>query len=254
MRKLGLRGRLRIAVAIPSALVAAVFAVLVWSIAAYRSVAESMRTSEQSIALANRLEKLVLELETGQRGFTATGQESFLEPWEAARRQIPRAVAEFEAFDGEPEVQRIGDLVLTYRDEYSVPLVALGRENLEAARRMVTWTEGERRVDELRGALEVFVAERQARADGRRTRTDMLATWAIALGIVGLAGSALLAFLFFVYLSQAVVKPVRRLAEATGRLAAGDLLGRVVETGRGDEGRAARCGVQRDGRISAGES
>lgn len=235
MRQLGLRGRLLIAVAIPSALVAAVFAVLVWTIVAYRTAAESMRTSEQSIAHANRLEKLVLTLETGQRGFTTTGQERLLEPWEAARRQLPRAVAEFEALNAEPEVQRIGDLVLTYRDEYSLPLIALGRENLEAARRMITWAEGKRRVDELRTALEAFEAEERRKADGRRRRTDDLASWAVAVGIAGLAGTGLLAFVFFAYLSQAVLTPVRRLAQATGRLAAGDLLARVAHTGHGDE-------------------
>jgi CHASE3 domain sensor protein len=44
--------------------------------------AQLARHSEEVLATANQLERLVVDLETGGRGFVITGQERFLEPWQ----------------------------------------------------------------------------------------------------------------------------------------------------------------------------
>jgi CHASE3 domain sensor protein len=43
-----------------------------------------------ALAAAIQLERLVIDLETGQRGFVFTGQEQFLQRWRDARSPFPR--------------------------------------------------------------------------------------------------------------------------------------------------------------------
>src|SRR6266545_786188 len=70
-------------------LVGAAFAVLLVSVADLRTSTRLARHSEEVLAAANQLERLIVDLETGERGFVITGQDQFLQPWQAARIAIP---------------------------------------------------------------------------------------------------------------------------------------------------------------------
>jgi signal transduction histidine kinase len=107
--------------------------------------------------------------------------------------------------------------VLVTHDPVEAQLVRrLGRATSGADRR--------RLVDQL-------IAGERATADARRRDADHKASLAIALGIGGLLGSALLIALLTTYLTRYIVVPVRRTARAARRLAAGDLTARVAEEG-----------------------
>jgi CHASE3 domain sensor protein len=58
--------------------------------------------SRQELNRADRLEKLVIDLETGQRGFVITRDERFLQPWEAARAALPEEFRELVALRRQP--------------------------------------------------------------------------------------------------------------------------------------------------------
>jgi signal transduction histidine kinase len=237
--RVGLRGRVVLAAALVELALAIVFGMLVWTVNAYQRTSGAIRSSDRAIAQASQLQNLVLDLETGLRGFALTGDERFLEPWTSARRQLVRAATRLEGLDahgGNAErARRIAGSARDYLYQYSVPTVALARRSREAARRQIAGGEGRRRVDAMRELFSEFVAEEQAAADEEQRSTDRLSHWAIGLGIAGLAGTALLVGLAFGYLSRGVVLPLRGLAAATGRLAAGDLSARVPDTGRRDE-------------------
>jgi hypothetical protein len=70
-------------------LVGAAFAVLLVSVADLRTSTRLARHSEEVLAAANQLERLVIDLETGQRGLVITRQERFLGPWRAAQIAVP---------------------------------------------------------------------------------------------------------------------------------------------------------------------
>src|SRR4051794_41878456 len=57
-------------------LVGSVLAMLVLTINGFRQTAQRVRHSEEVIASANQLEKQVLDLETGERGFMLTRREA----------------------------------------------------------------------------------------------------------------------------------------------------------------------------------
>src|SRR4051812_23661946 len=237
VRPLGFRARLTLALAVGGALLLVVVGVLVASLESYRQPS-GIREHNATIGAASTVEKLVLDLETGVRGYVITGDELFLQPWEEARPALPQAVAALDRDAGPQraaEARRIGDEALAYLREYAIPLVTLARTDRDAAATRVATAEGKRRVDRIRELVDRFDAAEQAEIDAIRTRTDRRATTALVIGISGLVATVLLVVLFALYLSRAVVRPVRRLAGATASLGAGNLTARVADPGRGDE-------------------
>ena len=114
-------------------LIGAAFAVLLDSVADLRALEGRARQSEEVLEVANLLERLVVDLETGQRGFIITGQERFLQPWRHARDALPGEAATLERLaSDEPgqrsRAQRITQAVTSYLRDYSIPLVATARQ------------------------------------------------------------------------------------------------------------------------------
>src|SRR5713101_2499270 len=68
---------------------AVLFAVLFLAIIGLRDRSLEARNSQQVIASANQLQTLVVDMESGVRGFFISGKESDLKPWKDAQRQFP---------------------------------------------------------------------------------------------------------------------------------------------------------------------
>src|SRR5712691_4768161 len=140
--RLGLTGRMLTASAALALVVAAAFAVMLLAIGDQRHSAERARHSDEVLAAANNLEKLVLDLETGQRGFVITGQETFLDPWKSARRAFPLQARSLDGLVSDNPAQEararaIEQAGLDYLREYSDPLVATARADQARAKSMV---------------------------------------------------------------------------------------------------------------------
>jgi signal transduction histidine kinase len=194
--------------------------------------------------VANEIERHVVELESGHRGFALSGRQEFLEPWRDAHVALPQLQLDLTArIIDRRQSERAGKLfsaIDAYIAEWSRPSIELARHDLDAARRRVASGEGPRRMKLLRAQFENFrVAEREVGAV-RSARADSYAAGAIAAGIIGLLGSGLLTALFAVYLSRSVVGPTRRLADAADRISQGDLAARVSEAGVEEIARLAR--------------
>jgi signal transduction histidine kinase len=241
----GLARRTIFASAALAILVGAAFAVLVRAITEERDSARLATHSQAVLATANALEELVIDLETGQRGFLITHEQRFLEPWDTARAAYTSVSRDLNALAVVPAQDRrarqITQAVESYARDYSVPLVNAARRHEASARSPATLDEGKRRVDVLRrqfaglvGAERSLFAERQRRSDTDARRAIMAAT-------AGVAGSVLLVVVFGGYLTRAIVLPLRRAANMAGRLAAGDLTTRMPETGVGEIGDVERA-------------
>jgi signal transduction histidine kinase len=242
----GLTRRTVLASAVLALLVGAAFGVLIRAVTEERDSAEQAIRSQEVIAAANRLERLVLDLETGQRGYLVTAEERFLEPWQAARDAYREAadalVAATGGADGQARAAReIAIAADAYVTEYSVPLVEAARRGEASARSADALDEGKRRVDAIRAQFDDFVGAERRRFLAREEAADSDARQAILMGAAGLAGSTLLIILFGGYLTRAVALPVRRAAIMAGRLAGGDLSTRMPETGTGEVGGLERA-------------
>jgi signal transduction histidine kinase len=216
--------------------VGSAFAILLVSIAELRETARLASHSRDELAAASRLEKLVIDLETGVRGFVITRQERFLEPWRAARAAIPTQSRRLARFADRPDqagrVQRIAREAEAYVRDYSVPLVQAVRRGGTSAGSTVATAEGKRRIDALRAEFDRFT----------EVENDLLV----------LGGSIALILLYGGYLTRAIALPVRRAAGMARRLAGGELKVRMPETGRGEIGELERSFNEMAGSLEAG--
>jgi signal transduction histidine kinase len=227
--------------AVLALIVGAAFTVLLFSIVDLRRSERHASRSQEELTASNKLERLLLDLETGQRGFILTGQERFLQPWRAARAKFPGEANVLLALVADDPVERrvaaqIAKDELSYIRDYSVPLMNAARRGDASARSVKAAVEGKRRVDAMRADFDrLFVAEARAFAkwDGR---LDAAARRAIAVAVAGLAGGIALIALYAGYLTRAIVRPVRRAARMADRLAGGDLDTRMAESGPGEIG------------------
>src|SRR5919199_2051009 len=121
----GLTRKTVLASALIAVLVGGAFAVMASAISEQRDSAALATRSEEAIAAADRLERLVLDLETGQRGYLITRQRRFLEPWRSARAQYRRAGTDLIAVSSgsSGDARPIVAAVDSYVREYSIPLV-----------------------------------------------------------------------------------------------------------------------------------
>src|SRR3954452_20431375 len=88
----GLAARIGLSALVVGAGLAVVFLVLFLAITGLRQRSLEARHSQQVIATANQLQTLVIDLETGVRGFAITGDRSDLLPWSRAQRRYPAAI------------------------------------------------------------------------------------------------------------------------------------------------------------------
>jgi signal transduction histidine kinase len=236
----GLTRRMAVASGLLALIVGAAFAVLLVSVADLHSAERLARHSEEVLAAANQLERLVIDLETGQRGFVLTGQQRFLQPWRDAQVAVPEATRTLERLTVVAEqhrrAQRITQAVTSFLRDYSVPLVAAARRDLASARTVAATEEGKRRVDAIRADFDSLMATERGLAATRQDRSEAAARRAAVAAATGLAGSILLILAFSGYLTRAIVRPIRRAAAMAGRLAGGDLAARLPERGVGEIG------------------
>jgi len=233
--KLGLRGRMLAASGLLAAVVAGAFTLVVLEVRDQHAAARSAQRAAEVTAVANELERLAIDLQSGMRGFVITGNEAFLAPWEGARARIPAQIEELERLildDAQRErAAEIGRLVRDFDFEFAAPVVALARSNRDRAVERVAAGEGKQRMDEIRSAFDRFAEVERRIAAERQARAEREFETTFAAGLGGLAGSVLLVLLVAGYLSRSIVTPVGRVAGAAGRLARGDLSARVPPGG-----------------------
>jgi len=235
----GLRLRLTAAALVVAAAAIAACIALVFAVSGLRNADDRARHSEQVLASANRLERLVLDLETGQRGFALTRDRRFLAPWQAGLVATPREANRLRALVSDNPAQErrathVAASITTYI-AFSKQLVdgdAVGSQLAQTVR-------GKELVDALRRRFAELTRDEQALSNSRRRHAVSAAHRAVVVAVSGLAASLLLLGAFVWLLSRIVVRPLRRLAAAAATVATGDLEAGLPETGAGDLGRLA---------------
>src|SRR5437763_16754778 len=89
--RFGLVPRILLAGGIVVALLAVEFVLVLRSLQQVRDLTRAEQRAEQSIVAASRLEKLILDVESGTRGYVITRDRRFLEPSRRAPADLPPA-------------------------------------------------------------------------------------------------------------------------------------------------------------------
>lgn len=241
-----LAGRMILASAVLALLVAGIFGVLALAVTNLRNATDQEGKAKELTVATLALEKLVVDLETGLRGFALTGQRGFLRPWNEALAQLPERLARFEQLASTDEGRRrrtreLTGLIQAYVDEYSIPLVEIARESPVAARSAVAIQEGKQRTDTIRARFAEFLAAEDARARASARSANTRSEQAVVLGVVGIAASAALIVLVGLYLARSIAQPVREAADGAARIAKGELTMRLAKRGPGEVGQLTRA-------------
>jgi signal transduction histidine kinase len=219
--------------------VGAVFAILLLSIGELRSSDNWASHSEQVIATANLLEKEVLDLETGERGFVITGERLFLQPFSEGLVAFPREATVLERLvsDSVPQearAQTIARAGLWYISQSLRPTIAVARRSLTQAAAIVASGEAKRRLDAIRAQFASFITVENVLLLTRRSTAHAAASRAVWVAVGGLIGVVLLILLCARYLARSIVAPVGRITATAARLASGDFSARTIEGGGGE--------------------
>ena len=241
----GLTRRMVLASGVVALLVSGAFVVLLLAIDNLREASDETRDVREELIAADRLEKLVIDLETGVRGFVITGEERFLDPWNEARDAFPRQGRRLERLvaDDPEQLRRVRRIIQdsrSYIREYATPVVDDARRGEPSSRSVAVTEEGRRRVDRLRAAFDRLTATERARITAREESADASARRAVAASVAGIGGSILLILAFTGYLTRVIVQPIRRASAMAGRLAGGDAKARMPETGVAEIGTLER--------------
>jgi signal transduction histidine kinase/ActR/RegA family two-component response regulator len=231
-----LRGQRLIGAAVFALVFMASTAVMISAIGDLRQASDRRGKSERAIELAANTERLVIDLETGQRGFIITSEERFLQPWHEAQRKLPRSLRMLAAAaELSPQqargVHELGRRVRSYLRDYSIPTIRVARRDPSRARKIVRGSEGKRRVDDLRARFDELVEAEQRQVAAKDGEAGDAARMAITLAVVGIGGTLILLVAFELYMRRMLTRPLARTAQAVNRLANGELNATACETG-----------------------
>jgi signal transduction histidine kinase len=243
----GLTRRMVIASALLALLTSAAFAVLLLAIRDQRNSAQLALHSQEVLAAANRVERLLVDIETGTRGYLLTGEDRFLQPAHAGEAGFAQASSELVDLTKIPEHNEApGRLTAihvsgtaraikikgeAYIRDYFRPLVAAAERGDPAARSVEKAQLGAVMFDDIRWDFNTLEQTEQRVAAERDDRASENANQATIAAIAGLGGTVVLVGFFATYLSRAIVRPVRQASVMAHRLASGDLSTRTPTTG-----------------------
>ena len=215
-----------------SLVIGAVLVVLIVAVTGQRDAARSAFRSQEALAAGNQLEKSLLTIENGVRGYVASGREKFLDPANEALTSYPDEVRRLTSLvDDDPGQQarakNIGVEIDDYVTLWARPLIGLSRRSPAQARSVVVTNGGRDRLAGIQRDFASLFARERAVINAREDRAEAGSSRAIRIGVGGLAMVLLVAAAVTLYLRRAVVRPVVTVADATGRLAGGDLSARV---------------------------
>jgi len=224
---------------------AIVFAVLFLAIVSLRQRSLDAKHSQEVIATANGLQTLVIDLETGARGFALTREERYLDPWNTAQALYPREIAALLELTKDNRLQHERALAIkkdiqTYFNDYSLPLVDFLRRNPGKATDIVTASQNRDQVEQLRQRFERFIIIETVFSEARNDRAQRTTRNSLMVGGIGLGTALLLILIGAVYVNRAVARPVRLTADAASRIAGGDLSERLDTQGPGEVGQLER--------------
>ena len=222
------------------------FVLLVFAVSKQRDAGRLALRSQEAITAGTELEKTVINLENGLRGYVASGRASSLGPWNAGLKAYPGQVRKLERLVSDVPVQQgevrtIKEQIDDYVNLWAKPLLSIARQRLPVAQNVIVTGTGRVRIDQVRASFGKLFNQERAVARARESSAEKRSDRGIAAGFGGLALLVVLAVGAALYFRRSIVKPVLTVAEAAGRLAEGDMSARVPPVRDDELGDLARA-------------
>ncbi len=210
------------------------FASMVVTVRSLESTSRAQRSTSEMTQESLALERVVVDLETGVRGYMLTDDPRFLEPYRRGREKLATRLDRLAVLSPPSMrgiVARIDHDLADYITNYTEPLIHDQRESVLAAT-----TEGKSRLDALRSQFAGLSEAQRALTMERRLKSQSLRQRMLVLAAAGFLASAFLLIALGLCLRRFVLLPVRRVAFGAQRVSEGHLDTRVPANGLGEIG------------------
>jgi PAS domain S-box-containing protein len=186
-----LKSLLRQMIVVPMGITAALALLLLWETFDLNRSLQSVDHTDRVLDQSGHLLMLLIDMESGTRGYIATGDESFLQPYiEGKKRLDPEYQALYEMVAGNlpQQQQRLKDIHASYIDweGYASTIISLRRAG-KADPTLYENQQGKRRMDALREQITEFESAeaglRVERVQAAHLRWTVMVTSFIGLGL-----------------------------------------------------------------------
>ena len=203
---------------------------------------------------AQKLQKLVVDAETGQRGFVITGDESFLEPYKQGIQgfnSLIRIEKELVS-DNPPQVERLNliqDLFNEWNLKAAQPEISSARNYFELisstelekvpqysdVAKLLQAKTGKNILDQIRNEFAVFIQIENDLKDKRLESVTETARSTLILLIILPISIATIAWIIAIVFTRSISKPLEILKKASVEISKGNLDTKIVQSTSNDE-------------------
>ena len=192
------RRRLSLALALPLLLMSILAVSLIGQVNHLTSVMQWVNHTDRVIAQANHTEKLLIDMETGLRGYLVTGNSEFLEPYQKASRVIAPTFNQLGGLisDNPSQVQRLATLQSTYQQwqGYAQQMIALRKQGGDYQAYAIN-AQGKKLMDTIRVQMASFIRTEEVLQNTRTQTVRQTTQWLYVTRIVlSLGVGGILAF------------------------------------------------------------
>ncbi|MEH2054087.1 response regulator [Nostoc sp.] len=212
----------------------------------YQSTNELIETSRKeshTYQVLSQLEDLNLQLtnaETGQRGYIITGEQRYLEPYNAAIQVINQKVREIQRLtvDNPNQQNRLDILqpLLTERMAVMKDVIELRQtQGLEASQKAVLTDQGKQLMDNIQKVIQAMKNEENALLKMRSEKARAAAQQTLASIVYSIPLFSLLLALIGFTLTRHISAPLKQVSDLAEKMADGDLSVSLPDSDRQDE-------------------
>jgi len=229
-----------------AALLGTALVFLIVAVTGQRDAARVAFRSQEALAAAGQLESSMITIENGLRGYAASGLKRLLSPVNEAlgayageQRRLTRLVSADPT--QQARVDEIARSIADYLDLWANPVIRLANTDPADARsQFLSNPAGRARLGAMRSQFDALQERERSVIKSRVERAEQRSAYAIGFGLGGMGLVLAIAAGCTLYLRRSVVLPVLTVAEATGRLASGQLSTRVPAAREDELGDLAR--------------
>lgn len=184
--------------------------------------------TQKVLTQVGNIQALLIDLETGQRGFLITGKLSYLEPFINSKRIIYKELKSIRELtsDNASQTHRIDLLKLTVDkkiEELDLTIELRKKEGFEAAKKIVDNDSGKMFMDKIRVQISEIEKEELRLLAIRSPQPEQIKKTSFYLLIGLFAFTALIVIVVSLYIYRAINKPIQSLREGLKCVGKGDL-------------------------------
>ena len=202
------------AVLLPLVLMVMLAMFFLWQINRLLAAAQAVERTDEVISQANETQKLLIDMETGMRGYLIAGKPEYLEPYNSASQQLNPALDELGRLvsDNPSQASRVNNVRSRYVTwmSYARDVIASRAVDGDFEAR-VSSGEGKRLMDDMRAQFTALIKTEETLRN-QRTRATQVAT-RMAVGS-GLAATMLLGLILTVFIRQQLITVSRSYRQA----------------------------------------